>query len=609
MIAESRVTVKPQIETDPILLEVIRSHLITSCREMGIAMMRTSYSPIFNEGLDFSCVIFDGSGEMIAQADFCPAQIGAIVHVVEWCIKEVGPENMRPGDVILHNDPYRGGCHLPEFMVLKPCFVDGQIIAYTANIAHMVDVGGLVPAAFGDTRNIFQEGLRFPPVKIYREDREVEDLFRVLISNIRTPRFGYGDLKAMIGSLYVAERRILELVAKHGTARLAQCGQDIKTVSEILARRAISDLPDGEWSFEAAIEDDGVDPDSEWKIRATVVVRGDEVIVDYTGSSPQSPGPANQTWGVTASATYAAMFNIYGVIPFNHGCYRPISIIAPPGTFVNVEYPGSCVGGNSDSSPTTVDTILGAISEIAGKGTASDGDTCGILSLGGVDQRSGEAFAHLHFDGGGWGGRNDHDGNSAQIPKTSNCANTPIEVLETRYPVECVSYSLNTSVGGRPGAGRYRGGFGTERVIRVKAPTMTLSAHTNRNRVRPWGKAGGSAGGNCTVRLRRAGEAQWHTGPELFGTVSAGKFSNVELRQGDEVLLGLPGGAGYGDPKTRDPALVEDDVRNGLYTLEEAREIYGVVLDPATGAVVVGETQELRDSSDGGSAADLGGEC
>ena len=596
-----------RIATDPIALEVMRSHLITSCREMGIAMMRTSYSPIFNEGLDFSCVIFDGSGEMIAQADFCPAQIGAIVHVVEWCIKEVGPENMHPGDVILHNDPYRGGCHLPEFMVLKPCFLDGQIVAYTANIAHMVDIGGLVPAAFGDTRNIFQEGIRFPPVKIYREDREVEDLFRVLISNIRAPRFGYGDVKAMIGSLYVAERRILELVDRHGRDAFAQCAEDIKTVSEILARRAISELPDGEWSFEGVIEDDGVDPDSQWTIHATVVIRGDEVIVDFTGSSPQSAGPPNQTWGVTASATYAAMFNIYGVIPFNHGCYRPISIIAPPGSFVNVEYPGSCVGGNSDSSPTTVDVILGALSEVAGKGTACDGDTCGILSLGGTDPRSGEAFAHLHFDGGGWGARHDHDGNSAQVPKTSNCANTPIEVLETRYPLQCIEYSLNTGPAGRPGAGRFRGGFGTKRIVRVTAPSMTLSAHTNRNRVRPWGRDGGSDGGNCTVRLRRRGEEAWSTAPELFGTVSAGKFSNVELYEGDEVALGMPGGAGYGDPRTRDPALVEEDVRNGLYTLDEAREIYGVVLDPASGAVAVEKTQELRGGRNGAPAPDRPG--
>jgi N-methylhydantoinase B/oxoprolinase/acetone carboxylase alpha subunit len=214
----------------------------------------------------------------------------------------------------------------------------------------------------------------------------------------------------------------------------------------------------------------------------------------------------------------------------------------------------------------------------------------------------------LHFDGGGWGARHDHDGNSAQIVKTSNCANTPIEVLETRYPLQCIEYSLNTALAGRPGAGRFRGGFGTRRILRVTAPRMTLSAHTNRNRVRPWGRDGGSDGGNCTVWLRRRGEEGWKTAPELFGTVSAGKFSNVELREGDEVALGMPGGAGYGDPTTRDPALVEEDVRNGLYTLDEAREIYAVVLDSATGGVVEEETDDLRRARDERAAPNLRGE-
>ncbi len=584
------------IATDPVQLEVMRSHLITTCREMGIAMMRTSYSPIFNEGLDFSCVVFDARGEMIAQADFCPAQIGAIVHVVEWAIKEVGPENMDPGDVILHNDPYRGGCHLPEFMVLKPCFHDGEIVAYTANIAHMVDVGGMVPAAFGNTRNIFQEGLRFPPVKIYKRDEEVADLFRVLISNVRTPHHAYGDLKAMIGSLYLAERRVLELVQRHGAEAFAQCAEDIKTVSERLARAAIAALPDGEYAFEGFIEDDGITPDEQWRIAASVNVRGDEVIVDYTGSSPQSEGPANQTWGVTASATYAAMFNVFGAIPFNHGAYRPISIVAPPGTFVNVEYPGSCVGGNSDSSPTTVDVVLGAISELAGKGTASDGDTHGILSIGGVDPRSGETFAHLYFDGFGWGGRWDHDGNDAQVGKTSNCANTPIEVLETRYPLECVEYSFHEDEAGRPGAGRFRGGFGTKRVLRVAADELTFSGHTNRNIVKPWGVGGGDDGGNCRVLFRRAGESEWGTAVELFGAESPGKFSNVVLRRGDEVMVALPGGGGYGEPFERDPEAVAVDVAEGHYTPAEAAELYGVAIGPE-GAVDRIATAELREAA------------
>jgi N-methylhydantoinase B/oxoprolinase/acetone carboxylase alpha subunit len=240
------------------------------------------------------------------------------------------------------------------------------------------------------------------------------------------------------------------------------------------------------------------------------------------------------------------------------------------------------VGGNSDSSPTTVDIILGAISEIAGKGTAADGDTHGILCFGGVDPRTGEHFAHLYFDGFGWGGRHDHDGNDAQVGKTSNCANTPVEVLETRYPLECLEYSLHTEPEGRPGTGRYRGGYGTKRVMRVLAPELIVSAHTNRNTIRPWGKAGGGDGGNCRVLFRRRGETEWKTAPELFGTISPGKFSNVVLHEGDEVMVGLPGGGGYGPPRERDPELVRDDVRNLLFTVDEAREIFGVVLDPAT---------------------------
>ena len=195
------------------------------------------------------------------------------MHTVEWAIKEVGPEHMRPGDVILHNDPYRGGCHLPEFMTLKPCFHDGAVVAYTANIAHMTDIGGMVPAAFGDTRNIFQEGLRLPPIKIFRDDRPVEDIFAIITSNVRTPKVSRGDLMAMVGSTFLADRRIVELVEKLGIERFDALAAQIKDVSESLMRKAIQRLPDGEYSAEGFLEDDGVIPDRPWKIRATLVVR------------------------------------------------------------------------------------------------------------------------------------------------------------------------------------------------------------------------------------------------------------------------------------------------------------------------------------------------
>ena len=216
------------LTTDPFLLEIIRNHLITTCREMGIAMMRTSYSPMFNEALDFTCLLFDGNGEMAAQAPFCPAMIGSTVHLIPNAINEIGPENLGPGDVVFTNDPYRGDCHLPEFCVIKPYFHEGEILAYSVNIAHMTDIGGMVPAAFGDTRNTWQEGIRFPPLKIYEADREVEAIFRILISNVRTPKHSYGDMKAMIGSLYLAEKRIDEVVRRYGAATFRQAVADIK---------------------------------------------------------------------------------------------------------------------------------------------------------------------------------------------------------------------------------------------------------------------------------------------------------------------------------------------------------------------------------------------
>lgn len=590
-----------RIVTDPFLLEIIRNNLITTCKEMGIAMMRTSYSPMFNEALDFSCVVFDGRAEMIAQAPFIPAQIGSTVHVVPTAIAEIGAENLSPGDVIFTNDPYRGNCHLPEFVVIKPYFRDGEILAYTANIAHMTDVGGMVPAAFGDHENMFQEGIRFPPVKIYEADREVEAIFRILISNVRTPKASYGDMKAMIGSLYLAERRIDELLDRYGRDTYEQCCEDIKNVSERLMRAQIASWPDGEYSAEGQLEDDGVVPDRPWKIKGTLVIRGDELIVDFTGSDPQCFGPANQTFGTTASSAYNAVFHMLpseSEIPYNHGCYRAISVIAPPGSIVNVNYPGSSVGGNSDTHPTTVDILLKAFSQISERSSAADGGTCGCIGFGGDDPRTREPYAHLHLEGVGWGGRNDGDGNDAQFVKNGNCANTPIEVAETRYPFLNIEYQLEP---GKVGHGRHRGGFGTRRIFRFLSDGVHISSHTNRHRERAWGLFGGEAGTNTVIAFRRKGETEWVRAREAFGTASYGKFSNVVMNAGDEMLFVTPSGGGYGNAFERDPELVLVDVADELLSAKDARESYGVALDGNT--VDLAETAVLRSSAGGGGRA------
>ncbi len=576
---------------DPVLLEVVRNYLISTCEEMGVAMMRTSYSTMFNEARDFSCGIFDGTGEMVAMGDFCPAHIGAIVHTVEWAIKEVGPENMEPGDVILHNDPYRGGCHLPEFMTLKPCFYDGKVVAYATNIAHMTDIGGMVPAAFGDTRNIFQEGIRLPPLKIYRRDEEVEDIFNIIASNVRTPEVSRGDLKAMIGSTYLADRRIVELIERHGIDTFNELAEQIKDVSEMLVRRAISAMPDGEYAAEGYLEDDGVVRDKRYKFAVTLVIHGDEIIVDYTGSDPQAAGAINQSFGTTASATYATIFHMIDEsIAKNHGAYRPISIVAPPGTVVNVNYPGSCVGGNSDTYPNTMDVLFAAFSQFSDRSTAADGGTSGLLGFYGNSPDSGLPFVLLHIEGMGWGGRADSDGNDAIVTKNGNCLNSPCEVFAVRYPVRIESYRIAE---GSPGAGEHRGGHGVERIWRCLAP-ITVSAHLNHLEVKPWGLKGGSPAGNTYLLFKRAAEEEWKTARELFGTLSNGKFSNVQLLPGDQILLKTPGGGGYGDPLDREPEKVHRDALDGLIDVSGAADSYGVVIDADLLSVEVQATARLR---------------
>ena len=579
------------IKTDPFLLEIIRNHLVTTCREMGIAMMRTSYSPMFNEALDFSCVVFDRNLEMIGQAPFVPAQIGSTVHVVPTAIMEIGTDNLNPGDVIFTNDPYRGNCHLPEFVVIKPYFRDGEIFAYTANIAHMTDVGGMVPAAFGDHENMFQEGIRFPPVKIYEADQEVESIFRILISNVRTPKHSYGDMRAMIGSLYLAERRIDELVTRYGVDTFVQCCEDVKLVSEKLMRAEIAAWPDGEYSAEGLLEDDGVVPDRPWKIKATLVIRGDELIVDFTGTDSQCFGPANQTFGTTASSAYNAVLHMVSSdIPYNHGCYRAISVVAPPGSFVNASYPASTVGGNSDTHPTTVDILLKAFSQFSEASSAADGGTCGCIGFGGEDPKTREPYAHLHLEGCGWGGRDEGDGNDAQFVKNGNCANTPVEVAETRYPFLNMEYQLEP---GKTGIGRHRGGFGTRRVFRFLTDGVHISSHTNRHRVKAWGLFDGGDGSNTIIAFRRKGESEWVRAREAFGTASYGKFSNIVMNEGDEMLFVTPSGGGYGDPLERDPGLVSVDVADELVSVEDAREHYGVVV-AADGSIDTAATDKLR---------------
>jgi N-methylhydantoinase B len=573
----------PTTRIDLTTLSVIHNHLINICREMGTAMMRTSYSPIFNEGLDFSCVLFNRDGEMIAQAEFCPAQLGAILYTVKWTIAELGVESFEEGDVVIHNDPYRGGCHMPEHMVLKPIFYDGELFGFAANIGHVAEIGGMAPGSFAATATeVFQEGLRLPLVKIMRRGEYVQDLWRLVLANHRTPRSTWGDFHAMIGSLHIAERRVHRLLDKYGAPFVHEACRELMDHAERWMREEIRRMPDGEYSFEDVMEDDGA-TENPTHFRVTMVIRGDEIIADWSRSDPQARGVVNATFGVTASATYNAIFHVTDKnIPHNSGCYRPIKIIAPPGSCVNVKYPGPSVAGNTESHPRMVDLILGALAQaVPDRVAAAEGGTSCNFLFGGVHPETGQYYANYHFEGGGWGGRSFADGNNALIVPNGNCRNTPVEVFETRYPFLTHSYRL---VPDSPGPGTHRGGLGTQRIIEVLPPAeVTVSAVFERMRVSPWGLFGGGPANHSAILVKKRGDTTFRTFKEVYHTISPAKFVNCIVSPGDQILLQAPGGGGYGDPHQRPADLVVRDVNQGFISAAAGRDLYGVAVRKSNG--------------------------
>jgi len=581
------------LPADQVWIRILHSQLVNVCDEMALAMMRTAYSPIFSEGLDFATMILDSSGELVAMANMNPAMLGQALFSGRWVIDELQADGFRPGDVVIHNDPYRGGSHMPEHLLISPFFYEGELRGFVGNVAHVAEIGGMAPGSFAaNATDIYQEGLRLPPVKIVAAGEPVRDVWRIVLANHRTPDSSWGDFNAMIGSLNVGLRRLAQLYDEHGVGPISDAVPALYDYSESWMRRQIEALPDGVYSAEDCQEDDGFG-DRPYFIRVDVTVDHDRMVVDYSRSDAQAIGPINAPYLVTASATFSATFFVVGGdVPINAGAVRPIDIVAPAGTIVNVRHPGPCVGGQTELQPRLIDLVEGLVfSQIAPERTAAacGGTGCNFL-FAGVHPRTGAYYTHYNFESIGWGGRATSDGNSAVCVPHGNCQNTPIEVLETRFPWLHSEYRLNVDGGG---AGRTRGGLGITRVMTVEAEEIVCSALFDRAKVAPWGLFGGGEGQRSQLLVRCAGESTWQTFGEAFGTASDSKFSNVRLRRGDTILLRTPSGGGYGPPRERPPELVAADVRHGIVTRESARNLYGVALTP-TGQVDEAETGRLR---------------
>ncbi len=558
-------------------------------------MMRAAYSPIFSESRDFSCALFDRSGRMIAQGRFNPAHLGAIGETVRCVLDELGVETLEDGDVLVHNDPFRGGCHMPEHMLLAPVFDDGELVFLAATIGHLAEIGAVTVGSFASTATeVYQEGLRLPPVRLVRAGELVSDVWKIILTNHRTPRSTWGDLHAMIGSLHLAERRLQALLGRYGKPLTLAVCDELLVHGERLMRRRIDAIPDGEYSFTDLMEGDGHTRDPV-HMRVSVVVSGDRVVVDYTGSDTQARGPVNATYGVTSSATCNAFLQISGAeIPRNAGAYGCLKTIAPPGSVVNVSFPGPSVGGNTETQPKLVGMLLGAFaSALPERVMAAEGVTSCNFLFGGTDPRTGEPYAHYHFEASGWGGRAAADGNSAQNHIHGNCRNTPVEVFEVRFPLRTLSYGLIPDSGG---PGRHRGGLGVRRDLEVLAPEVTASAFMDRVEQGAWGLFGGRAGRCAALLVRRAGDQRFRDFTDAFGTASPSKLSGVVLRAGDVVRIESAGGGGFGDPLEREPELVLADVREGFVTREAAGREYGVAIGADDGVDLEG-TAALRRAS------------
>lgn len=549
---------------DGITLEVIRNAATAISEEMNANLIRTGYSPNIKERRDCSCAVFDADGDMISQAENMPVHLGAMPFSVTAALDAYPPKTLSPGDSVMLNDPFQGGAHLPDLTLFTPVFYDGDLIAFAANRAHHADIGGSTAGSVAaDSTEIYQEGLRIPPVKLYEDGEVVDDVMKMILTNVRTPDERRGDLRAQAAANETARNRLQGLAEKYGSEVLAGAIDEIQDYSERRMRAELTELPDGSATFTDVLDDDG-QGNQNIVITATVTVDGDTVTVDFDGTDTQTDGAVNAVFAVTASATYYAIRCLTDPdIPPNDGCYRPINLEAPSGTVVNAEPPAAVVGGNLEVSQRVTDVILGALGElIPERATAAHQGTMNNVTFGGTDPRNGKPYAFYETQGGGFGSRADGDGMDGVHVHMSNTMNTPAEVLQIAYPLAIKRYELRKDTGG---TGKHRGGLGIRRDIEVRDHNATFSLLSERRTHAPYGLNGGGNGSMGDDKLLTDS-----------GEIDLPSKTSQVLHDGDVVSIRTPGGGGFGDATERSTEAVQRDVKLDKISKETAREVYGV---------------------------------
>jgi len=510
---------------DPVTLSVLSSALSGVAEEMGAVLIRGSYSSNIKERRDCSAALFDAEGRMVAQAEHIPVHLGAMPEAVA-AIMEKAPE---PGDVFALNDPYSGGTHLPDITLVSPVSLDDDIAGYAVTRAHHSDVGGMSPGSMpSGSKEIFQEGLIIPPVRLMRNGEYVEEILDLILANVRTPDLRRGDLRAQIAANRLAETRLVEIVERRGQDTVLAAFDEVIAYTERRTREAIRELPDGEHSAEDVLEGDGT-TDDDIPIKASVEIRDDAISIDFSGTSDAVAGNVNCPLAVTRSACYFALRVLLpGDVPANAGTYAPLDIHAPEGSLVNAGSPSAVVAGNVETSNRIADVVLAALSGFAPERVPAQGQgTMNNLIIGGKGKASG--WTYYETIGGGQGASAKGPGPSGVHVGMSNTLNTPVEAFELEYPMRVERYELLYGSGGE---GEHRGGDGIVRSVRVLEPA-TLSLLTDRRRHGPGGAEGGEPG---------------KPGKNLLNDDELPSKTSRELEAGDVVTVETPGGGGYGHP-------------------------------------------------------------
>ena len=519
---------------DPITLELYRHRFAGAAEEMGITLRRTGYSPNIKERLDFSCAIFDGHGRMIAQAAHIPAHLGAMPASVHTILDKFS--DWAPGDVVIVNDPFEGGNHLPDITMIGPVFCDDGGDApdfFVASRAHHADVGGMTPGSLPLSTEIYQEGIIIPPVKLYRAGTLNEDVLRLVLRNVRTPDERRGDLAAQRAAQAVGARRLRELVAVHGRDEVLAYADHLQTYSERLTRAAIAAWPDGVYPFEDVIELVEGDRVTLVPIRVTATIAGDAVTFDFAGTAPVIHSSLNAVIAITQSACYYVVRCLMDdEVPMNAGCFAPVTVVAPGNSVVNADAPAAVAGGNVETSQRITDVVLGALAQaLPDRIPAASQGTMNNLTIGGL-RGDHTPYAYYETIGGGMGAAPQGDGLSGAQVHMTNTLNTPVEALELAFPFRLRRYALRPDSGGR---GRNRGGDGIVREYEILAPA-TVTMLSERRAVAPWGLQGGEDGrlGRNTI-VRANGESE----------VLPSKFTR-RVFAGDRIRVETPGGGGWG---------------------------------------------------------------